>query len=220
MNEMFTVIGVFGFGNPTIMANGISMALQATLTGLAVAVAALLFLDYLKNTKQKLISMLRKERDLVMSKVLAAQPKTLVVKPKGGPVNYLRPLQEEYQNPDINLAPFVDTIMILLIFFVVTANLYVETGVTVTKPKAQSAQPTGQKSILIGITREGTIHMYGRQTTLERLRSIVEQEVGKQPDISVVIISDRDGNVGRAVDVIDQCTLAGVQKISIAAGKE
>jgi biopolymer transport protein ExbD len=220
MNEMFTVIGVFGFGNPTIMANGISMALQATLTGLAVAVAALLFLDYLKNTKQKLISMLRKERDLVMSKALAAQPTTLVVKPKGEAVNYLRPLQEEYQNPDINLAPFVDTIMILLIFFVVTANLYVETGVTVTKPKAQSAQPTGQKSILIGITREGTIHMYGRQTTLERLRSIVEQEVSKQPDISVVIISDRDGNVGRAVDVIDQCTLAGVLKISIAAGKE
>ena len=134
------------------------------------------------------------------------------------PIN--NPFQEEHQNPEINLAPFVDTIMILLIFFVVTANLYVETGVDVSKPKAQSARPAGQKAILIGITREGTVHIYGRQTTVERLRSLVEQEVGKQPDISVVIVSDRDGAVGRTVEVIDQCTLAGAQKISIAASKD
>ena len=129
-------------------------------------------------------------------------------------------LFDDRQNPEINLAPFVDTIMILLIFFVVTANLYVETGVNVSRPKAQSAAAAGQKAMLIGITREGTIHIYGRQTSLERLRTIVEQEVGKQPDVSVVIIADRDGSVGRTVEVIDQCTLAGVQKVSIAANKD
>jgi biopolymer transport protein ExbD len=221
MNQMFAIIGEFGFGNPTIMANGISMALQATLTGLAVAVASLLFLDYLNTAKQKLVAGLREDRDLIVSKVLADSPQTQAKQSKGGsmrPVN--NPFHEEHQNPEINLAPFVDTIMILLIFFVVTANLYVETGVDVSKPKAQSARPAGQKAILIGITREGTVHIYGRQTTLERLRTLVEQEVGKQPDISVVIVSDRDGAVGRTVDVIDQCTLAGAQKISIAAGKD
>jgi biopolymer transport protein ExbD len=221
MNEMFAVIGQFGFGNPTIMANGISMALQATLTGLAVAVSALLFLDYLTSEKQKLIAGLREDRDSILSKVLAAYPQVkTAAQSKGGAMRSNRPFHEEHQNPEINLAPFVDTIMILLIFFVVTANLYVETGVDVSKPKAQSAKPAGQKAILVGITREGTIHIYGRQTTLERLRTVVEQEVSKQPDMSVVIISDRDGGVGRTVDVIDQCTLAGAQKISIAAGKE
>jgi biopolymer transport protein ExbD len=221
MNQMFAIIGEFGFGNPTIMANGISMALQATLTGLAVAVASLLFLDYLNTARQKLVAGLREDRDFIISKVLEKSPQSDVKHSKGGsmrPVN--NPFHEEHQNPEINLAPFVDTIMILLIFFVVTANLYVETGVDVSKPKAQSARPTGQKAILIGITREGTVHIYGRQTTLERLRTLVEQEVGKQPDISVVIVSDRDGAVGRTVDVIDQCTLAGAQKISIAAGKD
>lgn len=221
MNRMFAIIGEFGFGNPTIMANGISMALQATLTGLAVAVSSLLFLDYLTTAKQKIVAGLREDRDIILSKVLANHPETQAKPSKGGsmrPVN--NPFHEEHQNPEINLAPFVDTIMILLIFFVVTANLYVETGVDVSKPKAQSAKPAGQKAILIGITREGTVHIYGRQTTIERLRTIVEQEVGKQPDISVVIVSDRDGSVGRTVDVIDQCTLAGAQKISIAAGKD
>jgi biopolymer transport protein ExbD len=220
MNEMFSVIGEFGFGNPTIMANGISMALQATLTGLAVAVASLFFLDRISNAQQQLLAALREDRDVLLQKATAsAGPRGSA--PDGGPMNqHLGQLSDDRQNPEINLAPFVDTIMILLIFFVVTANLYVETGVNVSRPKAQSAAPAGQKAMLIGITREGTIHIYGRQTSIERLRTIVEQELGKQPDLSVVIIADRDGPVGRTVEVIDQCTLAGVQKVSIAANKD
>jgi biopolymer transport protein ExbD len=223
MNTMFSVIGRFGFGNPTIMANGISMALQATLTGLSVAVTSLLFLDYLNTSKQKVISGLREDRDIMLSRTLAARPSpaSQPEEKKGGSMrNASNPFAEEHQNPEINLAPFVDTIMILLIFFVVTANMMVETGVDVSKPKAQSAQPAGQKAILIGITREGTVHVGGRQFTIERLRTLVEQEVSKQPDVSVMIVSDRDGAVGRTVDVIDQCTLAGAQKISIAAHKD
>ena len=67
---MFAIIGEFGFGNPTIMANGISMALEATLTGLAVAVSSLLFLNYLTTAKQKLVSGLREDRDILLNKVL------------------------------------------------------------------------------------------------------------------------------------------------------
>ena len=134
--------------------------------------------------------------------------------------NQHRLISDENEKPEINLAQIVDTNMILLIFFVVTANLYVETGVDVSKPKAQSAKPMSQKSILIGITREGTVHVYGRQVTLERLKLIVEQETAKQPDISVVIIADRAADVVRAVEVMDNCMVAGAQKVSLAAGKE
>jgi biopolymer transport protein ExbD len=98
--------------------------------------------------------------------------------------------------------------------------LYVETGVEVSKPKASSAKPTSQKSILIGITREGTVHVYGRQVNLDRLKIIVERETTKQPDISVVIIADRAVDVGRAVEVMDNCMVAGATKISLAASKE
>ena len=136
------------------------------------------------------------------------------------PYAQYRLVSDETEKPEINLAPFVDTIMILLIFFVVTANLYVETGVDVSKPKAAAAKPMSQKSILIGVTREGTVHVYGRQVSLERLKLIVEQETAKQPDISVVIIADRASEVGRAVEVMDNCMLAGATKISIAANKE
>ncbi|MBN1128561.1 MAG: biopolymer transporter ExbD, partial [Chitinispirillaceae bacterium] len=216
MNKMFAVIGLFGFGNPTIMSSGISIALQATLTGLGVAVAGLFVYDHIQRGKTKLLTTINTDLERL------CEAGAVDEESKGADMGYsqYRLVSDETEKPEINLAPFVDTLMILLIFFVVTANLYVETGVDVSKPKAQSARPMSQKSILIGITREGTIHMYGRQVNLERLKLIVEQETSKQPDISVVIIADRAVDVGRAVEVMDNCMLAGARKVSIAAGKE
>lgn len=220
MNEMFSVIGTFGFGSPTILASGISMALEATLTGLGVAVVALFLYDFLWNQNVKLVHMI--QNDVKTLYGVAVADEASAAAEMGGETMHTdyRLVSDQNDKPDINLAPFVDTIMILLIFFVVTANLYVETGVEVSKPKAAAAKPVGAKSVLVGVTREGTVHVYGRQVTLERLRLLVEQEVAKQPDMSVVIIADRDAVVGRAVEVMDQCAMGGAEKISIAAGKD
>jgi biopolymer transport protein ExbD len=221
MNEMFSIIGTFGFGNPTIMASGISMALKATLTGLAVAVVSLFFLDQLKSRKTTLLAAIANDNRLYLQKVQG------LLEPCNNPQRKEEPVHSNYhlipeheEKPDINLAPFVDTIMILLIFFVVTANLYIETGIDVTKPRAQSAIPSSQKAMLVGITREGTCHVYGRQVSLDKLKLLVEQEAAKQADLPVVIIADRETQTGKTVEVMDQCALGGAQKISIAAGKE
>jgi len=224
MNEMFSVIGEFGFGNPGIMSNAISIALLASLTGLAVAVALLLFQDSLQTKRSNILNMLKNDCKVLVSCAEAAcsRPNVHHRNRKGTAMIHsdYRLINDEQEKPEINLAPFVDTIMILLIFFVVTANLYVETGVDVTKPKAQSSTPAGQKAVLVGLTREGTVHVYGRQVTLERLRLLIEKECSKQSDLSVVIVADKDVGTGRTVQVMDQCALGGAHKISIAAGKE
>jgi len=124
------------------------------------------------------------------------------------------------ESAEINIGPLIDMVFILLIFFVVTTNFNRQTGVDVSKPKAQSAISQGPKTVLVGITREGTIHVYGRQVTPERLTMLVQQEVTRNPETSVVIIADNEASVGKAVQVMDQCALAGAQKVSIAADKE
>ena len=221
MNEMFAIIGAFGFGSPTIMASGISMALKATLTGLAVAVVALFFLDRLTSSRAALLALIANDSRLFIQKTFgASEPVNGIQRKEINMHQSYHLVPEHEEKPDINLAPFVDTIMILLIFFVVTANLYVETGVNVTKPRAQTATPSSQKAMLIGITRGGTCHVYGRQVTLDKIKLLVEQETEKQPDLSVVIIADRETQTGRTVEVMDKCALGGAQKISIAAGKD
>ncbi len=129
-------------------------------------------------------------------------------------------MQQESSVAEVNMAPLIDMVFILLIFFIVTTNFNRQTGVDVTKPKAQTAVSTGQKTLLIGITREGTVHAMGRQVSIDRLKTLVAQEVAKRPDVSVVIIADRDVGTGRTVEVMDQCAQGGALKVAIAADKD
>ncbi|MDO5575502.1 MAG: biopolymer transporter ExbD [Fibrobacter sp.] len=127
---------------------------------------------------------------------------------------------DESQSADVNVSPLIDMVFILLIFFVITTNFNRQTGVDVSRPKARSAVYQGQKTVLIGISREGSVHVFGRQVGIERLKYLVAQEVEKNPDVSVVIVSDRNAVLGRAVEVMDQCALAGAKRVSIAADRE
>ena len=121
---------------------------------------------------------------------------------------------------EVNMGPLLDMVFILLIFFVITTNFNRETGVDVTKPSASSAAALGQKTILVGISREGTLHIHGRQVTPEALAGILSREIQQRPDASVVIVGDEGSTLGRSVQVMDICTAAGVAKVSVSAEKK
>lgn len=120
----------------------------------------------------------------------------------------------------IDISPMMDMVFILLIFFIVTSTFTRETGIDVSKPKASSAKELARESILIGITREGTVHINETQVNLPSLQTILRQMLVEAPDRPVIIVSDRDAPSGRIVDVLDECNLAHVRKVSISASKE
>ena len=121
---------------------------------------------------------------------------------------------------EVNMGPLLDMVFILLIFFVITTNFNRETGVDVTKPSASSAVSLGRKTILVGISREGTLHIHGRQVTPEALSGILSREIQQRPEASVVIVGDEGSTLGRSVQVMDICTAAGVGRVSVSAEKK
>ena len=129
-------------------------------------------------------------------------------------------IEKRESSAEVNIAPLLDMVFILLIFFVITTNFSRQSGVEVQKPKAQTAVYQGQKTILVGISREGSIHIHGRQVNLEKLTRIVASEITRRPSANVVIVADRGSLLGRAVEVMDACILAGVKKVSVAADKK
>lgn len=129
-------------------------------------------------------------------------------------------IEKKESSAEVNIAPLLDMVFILLIFFVITTNFSRQSGVEVQKPKAQSAVYQGQKTILVGISREGSIHIHGRQVNLEKLTRIVASEITRRPTANVVIVADRASMLGRAVEVMDACIVAGVKKVSVAADKD
>jgi biopolymer transport protein ExbD len=117
---------------------------------------------------------------------------------------------------DINLAPLIDMVFLLLIFFMVTTVFVHETGVEVQKPKAASAQALERTSILLAVTRAGVVVHGGQDIGISRVRGLVSRLIRAQ-DLPVIIIADEKAETGRVVEVIDQCKLGGAQKVSLAA---
>jgi biopolymer transport protein ExbD len=117
----------------------------------------------------------------------------------------------------IDVAPMMDMVFILLIFFIVTSTFTRETGVEVTKPQAQSASEVQRENILVAITREGTLHINERQVDLVTLREVLTRMLSDNPSREVVLVADKASNTGLVVSVLDACNLSGAKKVSISA---
>lgn len=120
-------------------------------------------------------------------------------------------------NVDINLAPMVDMIFILLIFFIVTTSFVHESGVEVERPVAQTATTSVEAAMIIGVTAEGALSIEGQQLDVRTLRPRMERFVAERPMGAVVVVADRDCPTGITVRVLDECRLAGVRSVSVGA---
>jgi biopolymer transport protein ExbD len=121
---------------------------------------------------------------------------------------------------EINMAPLIDCVFLLLIFFVVTAVFVRETGVEVQRPRAMSAEQLEKRSILIGLTADNRIFYGGREIELNGVRGLVARQLREMKGMPVVIVADTESRNGPLVDIIDECKLAGAERVSVAAEME
>ncbi len=127
------------------------------------------------------------------------------------------PSEEE---ADINLAPLLDIVFIMLIFFVVTTSFVKESGIDVNRPTAQTAERREGGNILIAIAPNGEIWIDKRPVDIRSLRAVVERLIAENPEGAVIIQGDRAAQIGLLVEVMDQVRKGGVTNVSIAATQE
>ena len=118
---------------------------------------------------------------------------------------------------ELNIAPLIDMVFILLIFFLVTTSFVKETGVDISRPTASTAVAKTKSTILIGITRDNTIHLDHREMDVRAVRSGGERAMAENPEASVVIVADKESRTGLVISVMDACKLAGAENVALAA---
>ncbi|WP_028583899.1 ExbD/TolR family protein [Desulfogranum mediterraneum] len=121
------------------------------------------------------------------------------------------------QGVELNIAPLIDMVFILLIFFLVNTSFVKETGVEVSRPTASTAHAQAKSPIMIGIDRENRIFMEHREIDVRAVRANVERALAENPEGGVIIVSDKSSNAGMVIAVMDGCRLAGADNISLAA---
>jgi biopolymer transport protein ExbD len=123
----------------------------------------------------------------------------------------------ETEDHGIDLAPMLDFVLNLLIFFIITTSFVKEAGVTVTRPEAETAQHWEQGNILIAVRENGEIWMNRRPVDIREVRSVIERLHVERPEDTAVIVADKSSQAGIVAQVMDEVRLGGIKDIALAA---
>jgi len=126
----------------------------------------------------------------------------------------LKPNQDEAQ---IDMTPMLDIVFIMLIFFIVTASFVKESGITVEKPSAETAEKKPKANIFIGIDNNGDIYMLKNKVDKDAVKAGLEDMLLENPESTVVVQADNRADAGVLLNVLDAAKAAGVKNISVAA---
>jgi biopolymer transport protein ExbD len=134
-------------------------------------------------------------------------------------LRHYRPPEDESET-GIDLAPMLDFVLNLLIFFIITAVFIKEVGITVNRPSSKPQQQEEKKkntTILVAIRANGEIWIDKRVVDLRAVRPNIERFHAEKPDAPVVVVTDKEAPTGVLVQVMDQVRQGGVDNVSIAA---
>jgi biopolymer transport protein TolR len=118
---------------------------------------------------------------------------------------------------DINVTPFVDVMLVLLVIFMITAPL-LTAAVQVDLPRTQAAQATGQdEPLVISINAEGKTFLQETEldmdTLIARLRAILQNKA----DQRIFVRGDKGLAYGKIMEIMGALSSAGFSKVALVA---
>jgi biopolymer transport protein TolR len=121
---------------------------------------------------------------------------------------------------EINVTPFVDVMLVLLIVFMVTAPL-LTVGVPIDLPKTQAKQMEGDsKPITVSIKADGKIYLQEAEVDADKLVSTLQAIAKNGLDERVFVRGDKDADYGTIMRVMGRLNSAGYKKIGLVTLEE
>jgi biopolymer transport protein ExbD len=117
----------------------------------------------------------------------------------------------------IDLAPMLDFVLNLLIFFIITDVFVKETGLRVERHGGGAAGAASGKSagsISVVVKQSGEVLVDKRIVDVRAVRANVERLHAQKPDWGVMVTAEQDAETGVLVQVVDQVRLGGVENVS------
>lgn len=121
---------------------------------------------------------------------------------------------------EINIVPFVDIILVVLIIFMVTTPLIMKPSISVNLPKAGSGDETTPSELSLSITSDGSVSLNGKPATEANITEYAQQLAIKRPDVQAIISADKDVPHGRVVSIIDSVKSGGVKRFAITIDRK
>lgn len=119
---------------------------------------------------------------------------------------------------DINMTPLIDIMLVLLILFMVTSSVSLESGLDVELPQvAGNTENKEGSAVIISLDSTGQLSVQGKRTPLENLGPAIKDAMVTEKTGLVILEGDRKSKLGNAVQIMDIAKAAGATKFAIAA---
>jgi len=127
-------------------------------------------------------------------------------------------MELEHGLKQIDIAPLIDVVFQLLIFFMLTSSFVMQPGIKVNLPKAATSEVVKIENIEILVTSESVTYLNGQVVTMQELNSLLKQAAKR--DQSILIKADRRAALGRVVEIWDMARDLGISQINIATNQQ
>lgn len=118
---------------------------------------------------------------------------------------------------DINVTPFVDVMLVLLIVFMVTAPM-MTVGISVDLPEAEASSINEKtEPLTVSVNKEGKIYLQETEVDLTTLVPRLQAITGENPDARIFVRGDQSINYGAVVQVMGSLNSAGFRKVALLA---
>lgn len=117
---------------------------------------------------------------------------------------------------DINVTPFVDVMLVLLVIFMVTASYITRARIDINLPDASTAEGGEEKALAFTVDKDSNVFIDGERVLSEDLDSRLQQEKAKSGTISAEISADKATPHGSVIKLIDTMRKNGINDFAIA----
>lgn len=115
---------------------------------------------------------------------------------------------------DINITPFVDVVLVLLIIFMVTAPI-LQSGIEVDVPKTRTVKEITEERVVITIDKQQRVYLGNEPVNINEIGAKLHQKFRDPTGQSVFIRSDENVPFGAFATVMDAVKSAGITNVSI-----
>jgi biopolymer transport protein TolR len=125
--------------------------------------------------------------------------------------------QDKLPLSNINVTPFVDVMLVLLVIFMVTAPI-IQQGVEVNLPQAKASPVVGEaEPLIVSISREGRVYLNDNEVTPAELRTKLQAIRNLDAQKPVYLRADRDVRYGSVITTIGEIKGAGIERLGMMA---
>ena len=118
----------------------------------------------------------------------------------------------------IDLAPMLDFVLNLLIFFIIIAVFVKESGLMVNRPTPGQPPKNAEPSIAVQILQNGEVWVDGRVVDPRAVSANIERLHAENSKKGVLVVADKGAQSGLLVQVVDEIHLGGVYNVTFATG--